>query len=271
MKRMDGRLALVTGAASGIGLATVHEMARRGARVVMTDVDEAGLATAAEALRETGATVFTRTVDVSDREQVMALAAWVDAEIGPLDVLVNNAGVGYSGAIADTPIAEWRRLIDVNLLGPLHHVHAFLPGMIARGTGRIVNVSSGQAFFRLPAWGAYAAIKLALGAWSEGMDFEIRKHGVRVITVYPFMVDTGFYADIEGDTPAARLMLRLRRLYSMSPASVARILVDAVVRDRHVERVSLFNDVGYYTRMVPPVADLVTRLTEKVLLKQEAA
>ncbi len=271
MNGLNEKLVLITGAASGIGLATAHEVVRRGARVVLTDIDEAGLSAAADSLRGVGATVFTRTVDVSDREQVMAMADWVRAEAGPLDVLVNNAGIGHSGPIATTPIEVWHRLIDVNLLGPIHHMHAFMPDMVARRSGRIVNVSSGQAFFRLPAWGAYAAIKLALGALSEGMDFEARKHGVRVVTVYPFMVTTGFYEGIQGETPGARMMLRLRRLYSMSPQAVARILVNAVVHDRHVERVSILNDIGYYTRMVPPIADLVTWLTEKVLINQDAA
>jgi short-subunit dehydrogenase len=123
--------------------------------------------------------------------------------------------------------------------------------MQRRRSGHIVNVSSGQAFFRLPTWGPYATIKLALGAFSEMLRFELRKHGIAVTTVYPFMVDTGFYRGIEGETWSQRMSMKLVPYYSMRPDSVARIIVRAIEQRRAVETVHPLNDLVKVVRSVP--------------------
>jgi short-subunit dehydrogenase len=176
-------------------------------------------------------------------------------------VLINNAGIGHSGEMVETSIETWKRLMDINFWGTLNHVYAFLPWMIENKTGHIVTVSSGQAFFRLPTWGPYATVKLALGAFSEILRFEVRKLGIKVTTVYPFMVNTPFYKDIKGETFGEKLSMKLVPYYSMKPETVGRILFDAVKKQKAVEMVSILNDMGFLSRAIPPLGNLVSLVT----------
>ncbi|HOX43098.1 MAG TPA: SDR family oxidoreductase [Myxococcota bacterium] len=248
---LRGKRVLVTGGARGIGLCTARELARLGAELILTDLDEAALEAARQELVQAGAKVQVRRVDVTDRAAVEQLAAWVEGELGGLDVLINNAGIGHHGELKDTSLDTWRKLLEVNLMGPLHHLHAFLPAMLERKRGSIVNVSSGQAFFRMPTWGAYAAIKAALGALSETLHYELKPHGVHVTTVYPFMTRTDFYKGVESHTLADRLSMKLLPLYSDSPEKVARKIVDAVRHKKRVEMANVLNDLGFYAQVIP--------------------
>lgn len=259
MATLKGKTVLITGAASGIGLCTAREFAKAGAVLVLTDIDGEGLKEAAHELKAGGATVHTFVYDVSKQKEVEDMAAQVIKKLGGIDVLINNAGIGHNGELAETPIRIWRRLVNINLMGPLYHVYAFLPQMKEQRRGHIVNVSSGQAFFRLPTWGAYASIKLALGAFSEILHFELRKYKIKVTTVYPFMVDTGFYDGIEGDTFFGKLSMKLVPYYSMSPERVGRIIFKAVKRNVKVEMVSLFNDIGFYAQFFPLAPEVIAR------------
>jgi NAD(P)-dependent dehydrogenase (short-subunit alcohol dehydrogenase family) len=261
---------LITGAARGIGACTAAEFAHAGATLVLTDRDGPALEATAAKLRADGATVHARVVDVTDKAAVDALAAEVIGTLGGLDVLINNAGIGHTGELKDTSIETWRKLVDVNFWGPLYHVYAFLPSMIARRAGHVVNVSSGQAFFRLPTWGAYAAIKAALGVFSEVLHWELRKHDVRVTTVYPFMVNTPFYAGVQGETLGARMSMKLLPWYSMTPERVGRIVFESVRDNGTVEMVSPLNLLGYYLHLVPPAFGAVSWLTDRVLAKRAA-
>ncbi|HEY3449836.1 MAG TPA: SDR family oxidoreductase [Myxococcales bacterium] len=251
---------LITGAARGIGACIAEEFARTGARLVLTDRDAAALAGTVGRLRTAGADVVERVVDVTDKEQVDSLAEQVLSRFDGLDVLVNNAGVGFSAELAQTPVETWKRLFDVNFWGPLYHVYAFLPSMRARRSGHVVNVSSGQAWFRLPSWGAYAVAKLALGAFSELLRFEVARDGVRVSTVYPYLVMTGFYDQVAPATLAGRVSLRLMPWYADTPQKVAKLVREAVRKNKPVERVNVLNSVGYYSRLIPPVSDAMARV-----------
>lgn len=268
MVKLRGQRVLITGAAGGIGLCTAKQFAKAGSELIITDINAAALEKAAEELRATGAKVETRVVDVTDRKAVEALASWIIDTLGGLDILINNAGIGYSGELAETGLDTWERLININFWGPLYHVYAFLPSMIEKKRGHIVNVSSGQAFFRLPTWGAYASIKLALGAFSEILHFELRKHGINVTTVYPFMVNTPFYKGIEGETLSGKLSMKLVPYYSMTPEKVGKIIFKAVKKQKNVEMVSFLNDVGFYTRFFPPASSLVSVVSDLLLAKR---
>lgn len=258
MGRQDStKTVLITGGAGGIGLCAAREFARKGYAVVLTDIDQDKLEAAGASLPGE-CKVATYVVDVRDREQVEALAAKVLERFGALDVLVNNAGVGYHGELASTPLETWKLLVDVNFWGPLHHIYAFLPSMVERGGGAIVNVSSGQAFIRMPTWGAYACIKSALGAFSEILHFEVRKKGVHVSTVYPFMVNTGFYEDVEGESWGHRLSMRLLPYYSLKPEELGRQIYRAATKRTRIELTSVINKMAYYTRVIPGVPELVS-------------
>jgi len=267
MNKFRNKKVLITGAASGIGYTTAENFARAGAELILTDINADGLETAAAKLRALGAKVYTRRVDVSDKAGVFAMADWVIKEIGGLDILVNNAGIGYSGELAETSLETWERLLKINVWGVLYHVYAFLPHMIKRHSGQIVNISSGQAFFRLPTWGAYATTKLLIGAFSEILHFELKKFGITVTTVYPFMINTPFYKDVEADTFGQKMSMKLLPYYSMSPETVGRIIFKAIAKRKNVEMVTVLNDVGFYSRFLSPVSSIMSSATNMLLAK----
>ena len=265
--QIKGQKVLITGGARGIGYCTAHEFAKAGAVLILSDIDEGALDEAATKLRRLGAKVHAYAYDVSDQEQVKSILSKIAREVGDIDVLINNAGIGHTGELADTTIAKWKKLVDVNLYGPLYHVYALLPRMKARRAGQIVNVSSGQAFFKLPTWGAYAAIKAALAVFSEVLHFEVKKYGIHVTTVYPFMVDTPFYHKIEGDTWGTKLSMKLVPYYSMKPEKVGKIIFKSVKKQTRIEMVSVLNDVGFYLQFVPLAPTVIGRATDLFLAK----
>jgi short-subunit dehydrogenase len=158
--------------------------------------------------------------------------------------------------------------MDVNFWGALNHVYAFLPAMKEARSGHIVNISSGQAYFRLPTWGAYAAVKEGLGTFSEVLHYELERYGIDVTTVYPFMVNTEFYDGVKGDTLLGRLAMKLVPFYSMSPETVGRIIFKAVKRRRTVENVSILNDLAQYARSLPLVPGLIARVSTLMLARR---
>ena len=159
----------------------------------------------------------------------------------------------------------WEKLVYVNFWGVLHHVYAFLPSMKARRSGHIVNVSTGQAFFRLPTWGAYASVKAGMAAFSDTLHFELRKHGIAVTTVYPFMAMTSFYDQVAPESWGGRLSMRLRPYYSQKPETIGRIIVRAVARKKRQELVHVANDLGYVMQVVPVVSSAVGRISDRIL------
>lgn len=267
MNKLIGKRVLITGAASGIGRSLSELIAQEKAILYLADINGEELKSFAESLKDRGADVKYFGYDVSDESAVRKVAKEILLE-GNLDILVNNAGIGYSNDLESTPIEVWKRLIDVNLLGPIYHIYAFLDSMKKVGGGHIVNVSSGQAFFKLPGWGAYASIKAALGVFSEILHYELKKYNIKVTTVYPFMVNTPFYKDIKGDTFAARISMKLVPYYSMRPESVAKIILRAIKRDKKVEKVSIFNQLGFYSQFIPFAQDLVSTTSAFLLTRK---
>ncbi len=266
IKDIRGKVVVITGAAQGIGFATAREFASAGAVLALSDINLEGLERSAHTLREAGAQVHTFQVDVSDKKQVDEMIRRTLKQTGRIDVLVNNAGIGYSGELESTSLETWQKLIGINFWGPLYHIYGVLPQMKAQGGGQIVNVSSGQAFFRLPTWGAYATVKLALGGFSEILSFELQRYNIQVTTVYPYMVNTGFYDAITPpDTLAGKLSMKLLPYYSDTPEKVAHLVFNAVKKGKRVEMVSLFNDIGFYSRLLPPVSDVVSRAANWLL------
>jgi short-subunit dehydrogenase len=231
-----------------------------GCKLILSDIDEKNLEAAAKELAAKGPRPLIYKVDIGKQKAVEEMTADIVEKLGGLDILINNAGIGHNGEMLETPIATWKKLMDVNFWGALYHTYAFLPHMIRQGGGHIVNVSSGQAFFRLPTWGPYATIKLALGAFSELLRFEMRKFNIKVTTVYPFMIHTGFYKDIEGDTLGAKLSMKLLPLYSMKPKTVAKIVFKAVKKQKAVEMVSVINNMGVVMRSIGPVSGIASRM-----------
>ena len=258
MAKLNGKRVLITGGASGIGFKMADLFADAGCEVIISDLNQDALDSAVDILQAKGP-AYSFLVDVSNREQVQSMAEEVLNNIGKVDILINNAGIPHTGEIVETSIDTWEKLMGVNFWGALYNIYAFLPSMIEAQDGHIVNVSSGQAFFRLPTWGPYATTKLALGGLSELMDVELDKFNIKVTTVYPFMINTGFYDEVEGDTWGSRLSMKLLPYYSMSPEQVAQIIFKAVKKQKSVEMVSLVNNFGTLSRAVSPLSYLISK------------
>jgi NAD(P)-dependent dehydrogenase (short-subunit alcohol dehydrogenase family) len=189
----EGRTAVVTGAASGIGLGLATRFAEAGMKVVMADIEKDPLDVAAEVLRSRGTEVLTVPTDVSDGEQVDALAAQAVDRFGPVHVLCNNAGVGNSKTIATLTTADWSWVLGVNLWGVIHGLRAFLPGMLAHGEpGHVVNTASMAGLFAAPTMGPYCASKFAVVAISETLQQEMAMAAsmIGVSVLCPGMVST---------------------------------------------------------------------------------
>jgi NAD(P)-dependent dehydrogenase (short-subunit alcohol dehydrogenase family) len=173
----QGKIALITGAASGIGLAIAERAGAEGMTVVLVDIDGEKLARARDGLSAGGVQVAAEEADVADREQMMRLARRVDDEIGPVWLLVNNAGVFVSAPFVKSTVAEWEFVLGVNLWGVVHGLHAFLPGMVERNSGFVVNTSSVDGLVTVQNTSSYVAAKHAVSALTETLFRELQDAG----------------------------------------------------------------------------------------------
>jgi NAD(P)-dependent dehydrogenase (short-subunit alcohol dehydrogenase family) len=186
------KVAVVTGGASGIGYAVATRAAAEGMRVVLADIDTERLDRAAASLRGRGAGVHAIEVDVADSDSVRKLAARVATEVGDAWLLVNNAGVYLSAPFVEMPLAQWEFVVGVNLWGVVHCLQAFLPGMVARDSGYVVNTSSIDGLVTVRNAASYVAAKHAVTALSETVFRELEEAGsaVGVSVLCPGAVDT---------------------------------------------------------------------------------
>ncbi|MEU6481270.1 SDR family oxidoreductase [Streptomyces sp. NPDC047017] len=258
--RFAGQLVLVTGAGSGIGRATALAFAEAGARVIAVDRDAGAAARTAELARPLGApAAWAETVDVSDEQAMEKLAAKVAAEYGVVDVLVNNAGIGLSGAFLDHTAEDWRKVLDVNLWGVIHGCRLFGKQMAERGQGgHIVNTASAAAYQPSRALPAYSTSKAAVLMLSECLRAELADQGIGVTAICPGFVNTAITATARFTGVDAaeekRRQKRAARLYGLRdypPEKVAEAVLRAVVRDEAVVPVTpearLFHAMSRFT------------------------
>jgi NADP-dependent 3-hydroxy acid dehydrogenase YdfG len=213
--QLKGAVAVVTGASAGIGEATALALARRGAKVVLAARRLDRLEELAERIGRAGGTALAVPCDVGDPDRLAALPTVVAEAFGPCDILVNNAGIPGGGELKDLSYEDIERVVRVNVLGVMFGTRAFLPGMMDRGRGHIVNVASIAGRYATPGASVYTGSKHAVIAFSEAVYYEAEGHGVRVTAVNPGLVVTeGF--------PQKRIDPRL----VMKPEKIA----DAIVR-----------------------------------------
>lgn len=187
MARLDGKVAIVTGGARGMGAATVRLFVEAGAKVAIADVlDDAGPALAGEL----GEAARYHRLDVTSEAAWAETVAAVEADFGPVDVLVNNAGVLLFRTLLETSLEEYRRVLDVNLVGEFLGIKAVAPGMVARGRGAIVNISSVDGMKGANGLGAYASSKWGVRGLTRVAAMELGHLGIRVNSVHPGGVDT---------------------------------------------------------------------------------
>jgi NAD(P)-dependent dehydrogenase (short-subunit alcohol dehydrogenase family) len=263
-----GRRCLITGAASGIGRATALAAADRGADLYLTDVQAEALEkTVAEARRRGGTVSWSRPADLTDRDAVVAMAEEAHtAAGGSMDVVMNVAGIAVWGRIDDLTHEQWRKTVEVNLMGPISVLECFVPPMIAahRG-GHIVNVSSAAGLFGL-AWHApYSATKFGLRGVSEVLRFDLRRHGIGVSLVCPGgvrtpIVDAVEIAGVDRDDPALRPEVERFMRHAVSPERAAEAILSGVERNRYLVFTS--NDIRilhWLQRYFPPAYVLAMR------------
>lgn len=188
---LSGQIAVVTGAARGLGRAFAHGLARAGMSVAITDRREEELSESLQLLQSAGGKAVAIAADVSDPAQVSGLIQSVEQKIGPIDLLVNNAALaGPAGPTWETDAQAWWQCQEVNLRGPFLFCHAVLRHMIARKKGRIVNVASAAGTVSVPYLSAYVTSKAAVIRFTETLAFEVRPHGVSVFAMHPGAVHT---------------------------------------------------------------------------------
>jgi NAD(P)-dependent dehydrogenase (short-subunit alcohol dehydrogenase family) len=180
MRELAEKVAVVTGAASGIGEAIAQRAAAEGMKVVLVDVEQPALSRAADRLREGGARAWAIQADVSDRTAVLELAAKVEADVGETWLLVNNAGAGASARVHETSHELWSFTIGVNLWGVIHGLEAFLPRMVERDRGYVVNTASMAGLMTTPRMAAYVAAKHAVVGLSEVLYRDLEEMGSAV-------------------------------------------------------------------------------------------
>ncbi|WP_427306253.1 2-hydroxycyclohexanecarboxyl-CoA dehydrogenase [Cupriavidus sp. H39] len=195
MQGLEGKTVIVTGGGGGIGGATCLRFAGAGAAVGVLDLNpEAGERVAAQ-IRDGGGRALSVRCDITDRASVDAAVAAVEQQLGPIDVLVNNAGWDVFRPFVKTEPAQWERLIAINLTGALHMHHAVLPGMVSRKRGRIVNIASDAARVGSSGEAVYAACKGGLVSFSKTIAREHARHGITVNVVCPGPTETALFED----------------------------------------------------------------------------
>jgi NAD(P)-dependent dehydrogenase (short-subunit alcohol dehydrogenase family) len=254
MRKIRGLTALVTGAGSGIGRATSLALAAEGVRVHAVDIDPARADAIASEIVASGGAAEGHAADVADPVSVAALADALRARGERIEILVNSAGILATGSSEEIELAEWQRILGVNLFGAVHTIRAFAPPMLERGAGHVVNVASLAGLVPFPFVAPYTASKFALVGMSQAMCMELAHRGVTVTAVCPGAVRTGLYTAKPMTLPggARERIVDLIDHHAMPPERIARDIVRAVRRRRTlVVRAGLARPLWTFYRLAP--------------------
>jgi len=229
---LEGKVAIITGSAGGLGKALAEEMAARGCYLVLADINTDLLEETAAELRGASAQLDARTVDVRDAAQAQGLIEGAYRDLGRVDYLFNNAGINVCAELRDTTLDDWNELIDVNLRGVVHGVHAAYPIMREQGFGHIVNTASVAGLVPAAAEGAYGATKHAVVGLSSALRIEAEAFGVKVSVACPGLMDTpilesGKYVKFDRDA-----ILKVAPEKPMNPRKAARLVLRGVDRNQ---------------------------------------
>jgi 3-oxoacyl-[acyl-carrier protein] reductase len=222
MMRLAGKTAVVTGGAKGIGRGIAEALLAEGVNVCINARSESDLEATRQALEKSGtARVIGIAGDVRDHSQVKSLIARAAAELGGLDILINNAGIGKFATVEQMPVEDFRAILETNLFGVFCCCHEAIPHLKQRGGGHIINISSLAGANPHPRMAAYNASKFGLNGFSEALMQEVRHDGIKVSYIMPGSVNTEF----GGDTPSDE------QSWQLQPADVARVVIDLLQQD----------------------------------------
>lgn len=234
-ERLDGKVAVVTGASAGIGEATALALAEAGASVVLTARREDRLEALAKRIRDGGGKALVHAADVASLEDVRALTDATLSKFERIDILVNNAGLMPLSPLAEVRIEDWTRMVDVNVKGVLHCIATMLPGMIERGSGHVVNVGSLAGRRPFPGGSVYSATKFAVRSLSWGMHLELgAAHGIKVTDIQPGFVSTELMDTVPDPELKERWDEAWKGRRTLQPEDVARSVMFAVTSPDHV-------------------------------------
>lgn len=253
IRHLHGKVAVITGAASGIGRALAVGLGAKGCHLALVDLDEDGLGHIQQELSASGgeATVTTHVANVADQTRMRDLAGEVIAAHGAVHVLINNAGIGHEAAFPQTSLKDWERILGVNLWGVIHGCHFFMPHLARVERAHIVNLSSFLGLVAMPGQSAYCTSKFAVRGFSESLWEELRATSIGLTLVHPGAVATRIMTSAQGDDP--ELLQRLAHWYernAMAPERASARIIRAI--EHGTPRVLIAPEVA--------VGDLLKRL-----------
>jgi NADP-dependent 3-hydroxy acid dehydrogenase YdfG len=237
MEGFAGKVAVVTGAGSGIGQALAIELARSGAKVAISDVNTEGLAVTEESLAAIGASVKADRLDVTEREAFALYADAVVAHFGKVNQIYNNAGIAFAGDIEVSQFKDIEKVMDVDFWGVVNGTKVFLPHLIASGDGHVINISSIFGLFSVPGQAAYNAAKFAVRGFTEALrqEMAVAGHPVKVTTVHPGGIKTAIARNmttVEGLDKDELAQTFDKKLANTSPEKAAKIILEGVRKNR---------------------------------------
>jgi NADP-dependent 3-hydroxy acid dehydrogenase YdfG len=265
MHSVQGKVAVVTGASSGIGEAIAARLSQAGAIVVLTGRDAGRLEAARRKCADGKA--WCHAADVTDEAQVAEFARAVHQRHGAIDILVNNAGVVMSGLVVDVETADWRRLFELNVLGVVHGCRHFLPRMIEKGQGgHVVNMASAAGIVGMYGMGTYSATKFAVAGLTESLRFEMKRHRIGVSLICPSYVDTPIAGKVKvvGALDNERTRKGIEREFkknSVKPELVAERTLQAILKNKAVTTVGRDAALARWMKRISPT------LLEKALAR----
>lgn len=260
MKQLANRVAVVTGAASGIGRALSMALAGKGCVLALVDLDKAALEEVATEIRATGARVSTHLVDVANEQQMRALPEIVVQAHGAVHIVINNAGVGVSGTIEEQSLDDFEWLVGINFWGVVYGSKFFLPQLRRSDEGHIVNISSLFGIIGVPTQGSYNAAKFAVRGFSEALHAELSETAIGVTVVHPGGVKTRIIQSSRLASEAERVEMQANfDRFAMPPEKAAAKIVRAIEKNQHRVRIGLETYLLDWAKRIFPV------LTQKTI------
>lgn len=236
---VDQKRAIITGASSGIGKATALTLAKAGFKLALVGRSSERLESVAIAARSLGTDAQVYVVDLLQLDQVKAKFAAIAEELGQVDILINNAGMGYAGSLEATSLADWQQIMNLNLTSVFQVTLGILPQMRTQQQGQIINVSSIAAKTAFPDWGAYCVSKAALNALSQAIAVEEKANGIRVTTLMPGAVNTPIWDTDTVDADFDRTMM-------LTPENIADSILQIVQlpTNANIEEITIAPSAG---------------------------
>jgi NADP-dependent 3-hydroxy acid dehydrogenase YdfG len=234
-KPLYGKAAIVTGASSGIGKATAVALAREGANVCLTGRRVERLNELVNLIEKSGVKAVALPGDVSDAQQIQQITTKARSALGHIDILVNSAGLMLPGPVVGADVNEWRRMVDVNLMGLMYFTHAVLPMMLEQNSGHIVNVSATGGRTAAAGFAVYCATKWAVGSFSECLRREVHTKNIRITVVEPGATDTELSDHVTHAQTKSAIKSYIGSLKQLEANDVARAIVYAITQPLHVD------------------------------------